>query len=68
MQSPSQALPTVTWVVVWQNLGFQVVLLLAGLESIPRQYYEAARIDGAEGWRLFRHITWPLLNPVLVFS
>jgi len=68
LQSPSQALPTVTWVVVWQNLGFQVVLFLAGLESIPRQYYEAARIDGAEGWRLFRHITWPLLNPVLVFS
>jgi multiple sugar transport system permease protein len=68
LQSPGQALPTVTWVVVWQNLGFQVVLFLAGLESIPRQYYEAARIDGAEGWRLFRHITWPLLNPVLVFS
>jgi len=68
LQSPSQALPTVTWVVVWQNLGFQIVLFLAGLESIPRQYYEAARIDGAEGWRLFRHITWPLLNPVLVFS
>lgn len=68
LQSPRQALPTVTWVVVWQNLGFQVVLFLAGLESIPRQYYEAARIDGAEGWRLFRHITWPLLNPVLVFS
>ncbi len=68
LQSPSQALPTVTWVVVWQNLGFQVVLFLAGLESIPRQYYEAARIDGAEGWKLFRHITWPLLNPVLVFS
>ncbi|SDF10397.1 carbohydrate ABC transporter membrane protein 1, CUT1 family [Thermus arciformis] len=68
LQSPTQALPTVTWVVVWQNLGFQVVLFLAGLESIPRQYYEAARIDGGEGWRLFRHITWPLLNPVLVFS
>ncbi|AFV77442.1 sugar ABC transporter permease [Thermus oshimai] len=68
LQSPSQALPTVAWVVVWQNLGFQIVLFLAGLESIPREYYEAARIDGAEGFRLFRHITWPLLNPVLVFS
>ncbi|GLV47815.1 ABC transporter permease [Thermus sp. LT1-2-5] len=68
LQSPAQALPTVTGVVVWQNLGFQIVLFLAGLESIPRQYYEAARIDGAEGFQLFRYITWPLLNPVLVFS
>lgn len=68
LQSPSQALASVTWVVVWQNLGFQVVLFLAGLEGIPRTYYEAAAIDGADSWTIFRRITVPLLNPVLVFS
>ncbi|KZK17057.1 carbohydrate ABC transporter permease [Meiothermus taiwanensis] len=68
LTSPSQALVTVTMVVVWQNLGFQVVLFLAGLQNIPRDYYEAARIDGANNWQLFRHITLPLLNPVMVFS
>ncbi|WP_337124128.1 sugar ABC transporter permease, partial [Staphylococcus aureus] len=64
LRNPSLALPTVTAVVVWQNLGFQVVLFLAGLQNIPRDYYEAARIDGADGRQLFRHITLPLLNPV----
>ena len=68
LSSPSQALLTVTAIVVWQNLGFQIVLFLAGLESIPRTYYEAARIDGADGWAMFRYITLPLLNPVTVFS
>lgn len=68
LTSPAQALATVTMIVVWQNLGFQVVLFLAGLQNIPRDYYEAARIDGASNWQLFRHITLPLLNPVMVFS
>ncbi|RIH87024.1 Lactose transport system permease protein LacF [Meiothermus luteus] len=68
LTKPSQALATVTMVVVWQNLGFQVVLFLAGLQNIPRDYYEAARIDGASPFQLFRHITLPLLNPVMVFS
>ncbi|MCX7740857.1 MAG: sugar ABC transporter permease [Meiothermus sp.] len=68
LTKPSQALATVTLVVVWQNLGFQVVLFLAGLQNIPRDYYEAARIDGASPLQLFRHITLPLLNPVMVFS
>ncbi len=68
LTKPSQALATVTMIVVWQNLGFQVVLFLAGLQNIPRDYYEAARIDGASNWQLFRHITFPLLNPVMVFS
>jgi len=68
LTKPTQALATVTMIVVWQNLGFQVVLFLAGLQNIPRDYYEAARIDGASSWQLFRHITLPLLNPVMVFS
>ncbi len=68
LRSPTQALYAVGAMVVWQYLGFQVVIFLAGLEAIPRVYYEAAELDGASGWRLFRHITVPLLNPTLVFS
>ncbi|MBS3932932.1 MAG: sugar ABC transporter permease [Truepera sp.] len=68
LASPSQALVAVAVVVIWQGLGFQVVIFLAGLQGIPRMYYEAARIDGANPWHLFRHITVPLLNPVIVFS
>ncbi len=68
LRSPGQALYAVTAMVVWQYLGFQIVIFLAGLEAIPRVYYEAAQVDGAAGWRLFRHVTVPLLNPTLVFS
>jgi multiple sugar transport system permease protein len=68
LRSPTQALYAVTAMVVWQYLGFQIVIFLAGLEAIPRAYYEAAQVDGASGWYLFRHITLPLLNPTLVFS
>ena len=67
LSSPSQALVSVAVVVVWQNLGFQVVIFLAGLKGIPRMFYEAAEIDGAGRWALFRNITLPLLNPVIVF-
>ncbi|SEJ33622.1 multiple sugar transport system permease protein [Deinococcus reticulitermitis] len=68
LTSPGQALATTAALVVWQNLGFQIVLFLAGLAAIPRTYYEAAEIDGASGWQAFKSITWPLLNPTIVFS
>jgi multiple sugar transport system permease protein len=68
LRSPTQALYAVGAMVAWQYLGFQIVIFLAGLEAIPRVYYEAAEVDGASAWRLFRHITVPLLNPTLVFS
>ena len=68
LSSPDQALVTVTGVVVWQYVGFQIVLFLVGLESIPRMYYEAAEIDGANAWQRFVRITLPLLNPIIVFS
>jgi multiple sugar transport system permease protein len=68
LTDPEKALPSVAAVIIWQQLGFQVVIFLAGLQGIPRVYYEAARIDGANPWDLFRHVTIPLLNPVLVFS
>jgi raffinose/stachyose/melibiose transport system permease protein len=44
-------------------MGITMVIFLAGLQTIPSELYEAARIDGAGGWQLFRHITWPLLTP-----
>lgn len=67
LSSPRQALLSVAVVVIWQNLGFQIVIFLAGLKGIPRMFYEAAEIDGAGRWALFRNITLPLLNPVIVF-
>ncbi len=66
--SPYQALPSVAAFVVWQQLGFQIVLFLAGLEAIPRTYLEAASLDGASGWQVLRYIKLPLLNPTIVFS
>jgi multiple sugar transport system permease protein len=68
LRRPDQALYAVTAMVVWEYVGFQVVIFLAGLDAIPRVFYEAAEVDGASGWRVFRHITVPLLNPTLVFS
>lgn len=66
--STSQAIYCIIVVAVWQGMGFQMLIFLAGLEGIPRQFYEAAEIDGANRWRLLRHITVPLLNPVIIFS
>lgn len=68
LTSPQQALGTAAALVIWQNLGFQVVIFLAGLSAISRTYYEAAALDGATSWQAFKHITWPLLNPAIVFS
>ena len=59
--NPSTALFAVGAVVIWQAVGFYTVFFIAGMESIPTTYYEAARLDGATGWHLFRHITLPLL-------
>src|SRR5436309_15974673 len=67
LRSPAQALYAVTAMTVWHFLGFQVVIFLAGLEAIPRVYYEAAAVDGALGWRLLRDMSVALLSPTLVF-
>lgn len=48
----------------WQQVGVNALLFLVGLQSIPKEPLEAARLDGATGWRLFRHVTWPLLTPL----
>jgi multiple sugar transport system permease protein len=54
-------------VTVWWTLGFNAVIYLAGLQDIPRELYEAATVDGANGWQRFRHVTLPGLRPVLSF-
>jgi raffinose/stachyose/melibiose transport system permease protein len=58
------ALPTVIAVDVWKNFGLSMFLFVAGLKSIPREYYEAASIDGANAWQRFWSITLPALRPV----
>jgi len=60
---PKLAKPTIVAVQLWQALGFYTLLFLAGLAKIPQELYDAAKIDGAAGWNLFRDITWPLLFP-----
>lgn len=67
LQSPDLAIYSIITMTIWQGLGFQIVIFLAGLESIPDTYYEAAALDGATAWRRFRDVTFPLLNPTLVF-
>ena len=67
LSGPSLALVTVALVSVWYSVGFNTVIALAGLTTIPVDLYEAARIDGAGRWRLFRDITLSLLTPTLLF-
>ena len=63
LSTPQWALPSLGLATLWVRIGFNMVVYLAALQSIPALYYEAARIDGASAWRQFRHITWPLLRP-----
>jgi len=67
LQGPSVALVAVMAMSIWHQLGYSVVILLAGLQSVPREYYEAASLDGASWWQQVRHVTWPLLTPTTFF-
>jgi multiple sugar transport system permease protein len=62
---PHWAMPAIILFAVWKNFGYNMVILLAGLQSIPAELYEAARVDGASAWRQFRSVTLPLLSPIL---
>jgi multiple sugar transport system permease protein len=66
MGDPHWAMPAIVILAVWKNFGYNMIILLAALQSIPEDLYEAARIDGASGWQLFRHVTLPGLGPVLL--
>ena len=63
---PRWAMPTIILFAVWKNFGYNMVIFLAGLQAIPQDLYEAARIDGASRWQQFLHITLPQLGPVLL--
>jgi multiple sugar transport system permease protein len=67
LANTSTALPAVIMMIVWRGIGFQMVIFLAGLQAIPNELYEAARIDGAGRWAQFRHVTVPSLRPTLLF-
>jgi multiple sugar transport system permease protein len=64
---PRLALGALLAVTIWFLMGYYMVIFLAGLQEIPREFYEAARLDGASGWRAFRDITLPLLKPTSFF-
>jgi multiple sugar transport system permease protein len=68
LASPILAMPSLIVMAAWRNLGFAMVLFLAGLQTIPAQLYEAAAIDGAGRWAAFRSVTLPLLRPTLLFA
>lgn len=63
---PHWSMPAIILFAAWKNFGYSMIILLAGLQGIPPELYEAARIDGASAWRQFLHITLPSLRPLLV--
>ncbi len=67
LHDPALALPAIMLTSIWQGAGFQMVILLAGLQAVPRELYEAAASDGASPWRQFRHVTLPQLRNALIF-
>jgi len=64
---PSLALVALIVMAVWYSLGYCIIIVLTGLQNVPRPYYEAARLDGAGGWRLFRHVTLPIISPTIFY-
>jgi len=64
---PRWAMPAIIVLALWKSFGFNMLIFLAALQSVPRHLYEAARLDGAEAWRAFRHVTLPMLAPTFEF-
>ncbi len=67
LANPTLAMPIIIVLAVWRNFGNAMIIFLAGLQGIPNDLYEAARIDGATRWQEFRHITLPMLRPTTLF-
>lgn len=65
--STSQAMISIIVVILWINLGYNMMIFLSAIKEIPKDYYEAAEMDGATGWRSFRFITFPLLKETSIF-
>jgi len=68
LQSTSWALPTVIVVGIWKNVGFTMIVLLASMQQVSADLYEAAALDGAGSWQRFRNVTLPALRPALLFT
>ena len=68
LADPDIVLYSLFFVISWKYFGFHMILLLAGLQQIPKELHEAASIDGASAWQTFRHVTLPLLGPTLRIS
>jgi raffinose/stachyose/melibiose transport system permease protein len=66
--NPATALYAVIWVQIWANLGFSMMVFLAGMQGIPAEVYEAGKIDGTSSWSAFRHLTIPLLGPSITIN
>jgi multiple sugar transport system permease protein len=64
---PRWAMPAIILLAVWKNFGYDMIIFIAGLQAIPEELYEAARIDGAGAWRQLRHVTLPMLGPTFLF-
>jgi multiple sugar transport system permease protein len=64
---PDLIIPVLSWTTVWWTFGFPMLVFIAALQAIPEPLYEAAKIDGANMWRSFRHITIPLIMPTMLF-
>ncbi len=67
LSNPATVLGAIALIVAWKAFGYNMMLFIAGLGTIPRELIDAARVDGAEGWRLWRFIVLPLLGPTVVF-
>jgi sn-glycerol 3-phosphate transport system permease protein len=67
LSNPSTVLGAIAVIVAWKAFGYNMMLFIAGLGTIPRELIDAARVDGAEGWRLWRFVVLPLLGPTVVF-
>jgi multiple sugar transport system permease protein len=68
LSDPLWAMPVLILLSIWKQIGFNMVVFLAGLQAIPKNRYEAAELDGANGWQQFRHITLPGIQPTLIFA
>ena len=67
LSNPRTAVAAVVIVLLWSGVGYDMIIFLAGLQNVPREYYEAAQLDGAGSWRRFLDITLPLLTPTTFF-
>jgi ABC-type sugar transport systems, permease components len=67
LSDPSWAMPAIILMAIWKNFGYNMIIFIAGLQSIPEHLYEAAKIDGANAYQRFKHVTLPMLSPTFLF-